>query len=53
LDSPLAEPQTDFCGESSAMVKFYICSCFLAQVWLFCLLQCFGAEIDETNFCSV
>jgi len=34
-------------------VKFYIYSCFLAQVWLFCLLQCFSAETDETKFCSV
>jgi len=35
------------------MVKFYICSCFLAQVWLFCLLQCFNAEIGGINFHAV
>jgi hypothetical protein len=34
-------------------MKFYICSYFLAQVWLFGLLQCFNAEIDEPKFCSV
>ena len=50
LDSPLTEPQTDFCGESSATVKLYICSCFLAQVWLFCLLQFFDAETGRVSF---
>jgi len=50
LDSPLADLQTDFCRESSATVKFYICSCFLAQVWLLCLLQCFDAETGGVNF---
>ena len=31
-------------------MKFYICSCFLAQVWLFCLLQCFDAETGGVTF---
>ena len=46
----LADLQTDFSRESSATVKFYICSCFLAQVWLFCLLQCFDAETGGVTF---
>jgi len=53
LDFPLADPQTDSCRESSATVKFYICSCFLAQIWLFCLLQCFDAETGERKFQSI
>jgi hypothetical protein len=38
LYSPLAEPQTDLCRESSATLKFYAYSCFSDQVWLFNLL---------------
>jgi len=30
--------------------EVHICSCFLAQVWLFCLLQCFSAETGGINF---
>jgi hypothetical protein len=53
LHSPQADPQTNLYSESSAMVKFNICSCVSNQVWLFCLLQCFGDETDGVNFHSV
>jgi hypothetical protein len=53
FDSSLADSQTDFCGESSATLMFYVCSYFLAQVWLFCLLQCFSAETDMGKFHSI
>jgi len=50
LHSPLADPQTNLNRESSTTLKFYICSCFSYQVWLFYLLQCFSTETGGVNF---
>ena len=50
LDFPLADSQTDFCRESSATLKFDVCSCFSDRVRLFCLLQCFTGAIGGRKF---
>jgi hypothetical protein len=50
---PPVEPQTDLCRESTATLKFKVYSCFLDQVWLFCLPLCFGALANERKLCSV
>jgi len=52
FDSPLTVQETATC-RGSALLKFQSSSCFSAQVCLFCLLKCFGAETDGGKFHSI
>ena len=50
LDFSLVEKQTDLYKGSSAMLKFDICFCFSAQVYLFSLLLYFSATTSGRKF---